>query len=293
MGQPCYWLQTHLSDFWGVWSWESIHAPCPCPPILPIFSMAVWSCSPISHSSLVPFLILPLKSSHTRVVPSFQGTQKKINIRKAFIHDFSHSKVYHTSYRGLPHGHLCLVTISLATAFPMASWRSFWSSSRALVSRACLLLLGLINITSFSVCLSEIIDYCSTTVEWQRVLMNFRKKSKKKKSTMDFVEKEKPKNLSFFCCLDSYKQLCLEKWSFKSWMISPSHQDFGGSPVVLGFFFNLLWILETLQMRPCLSHKGNTYHSVWCHLPGILRALCFEILTTILDCAFLFFGRKS
>lgn len=143
--------------------------------------------SHFQHDYLITFSHLPLflaflpnvafeKQSYN-TISSFQGTQKKLNIWKPFIHDIALSKGDQASCPGLPQEHLCLVTISLATGFPMASWRSFWSSNSF---QACLLLpLWLINITSFSVCLSEIMDYCSAKVEWQRVLMNFRKKRPK------------------------------------------------------------------------------------------------------------------
>lgn len=127
---------------------------------------------PSPHSSFPPFLIFHLKSSHTLTVPSSQDRLTQIKYLNA-LHSWHHSKGYQTSYLGLPHRHLCLVTISLATEFPMASGRSFWSSNRAFISKACLLLLlWLISITFFSVCLSKLIDYCSTTVEWQKKIFN-------------------------------------------------------------------------------------------------------------------------
>lgn len=148
----------------------------------------------------------------------------------------------------------------------MANGRSFWSSNRVFISKACLLLpLWLINITSFSVCLSEITDYCSTTVEWRRGLMTLKKKRQKTKSTIDFVEKKKLINLSFSACLNSYKQLCLKNWSLESWTILPptqpraqAHEDFG---LCLYFFSSLYFCLEYLKpykYSPRLAHKSNT-----------------------------------
>lgn len=102
---------------------------------------------------------------------------------------------------------------------PMADARSFWSSNRVFVSKAYLPFpLWLISIPSSSVCLSEIIDHCSTTLEWQRGRVTLKRKRQTTKSTMDFVEKKKKLiNLSFSLCLKS----CFKKWSFDSWTIPP------------------------------------------------------------------------
>ena len=85
------------------------------PPTRPIFNTALWSCFPISPLSLSFFLILPLQSSHSSTVPSFQDTQEKLNIWNPFIHDISPG--YQAGFQGpgetLPQEHL--VTISLAT----------------------------------------------------------------------------------------------------------------------------------------------------------------------------------
>lgn len=50
----------------------------------------------------------------------------------------------------------------------------------------------------------------------------------------------------------------------------------------------IFFCFEYLKSHRYLSLKSHTYHSGRCHLPGMLRTLCSEILTTILDCAFCF-----
>lgn len=95
--------------------------------------------SHFQHDYLITFSHLPLflaflpnvafERQSYNTISSFQGTQEKLNIWKPFIHDIALSKGDQASCPRLPHEHLCLVTISLATGFPMASWRSFWSSN--------------------------------------------------------------------------------------------------------------------------------------------------------------------
>lgn len=172
-----------------VWSRGWLHDPC-----LP-------HTSPFRHGCLIVFSHLPLSLASC---PNFAFEEQPYQGSPFFPRHTEKNK-YSKSLRSW---HLSLQSVSnklsgAATRAPVpgnhlpsnrvpdGQLALLWSSSRALVSRACLLLLGLINITSFSVCLSEIIDYCSSTVEWQRVLMNFRKKSEKKTNLQWILLKRK------------------------------------------------------------------------------------------------------
>lgn len=106
----------------------------------------------------------------------------------------------------------------------------------------------------------------------------------KAKKYLQCLEKEKPKNLSFFvACILVNNDVHKSNLSNQE-QLSRLTKALG---VVQGFQL-YFFCFEYLKSHRYLSHKSNTYHSGRCHLPGILRTQCSESLTTLLDCAFCF-----